>query len=162
MKKFFEKIVDGIKKVANKIKEFFSNHKEEVIVGATVASMAVITGCYVHYSKQAYNLRKASSENAEIARAHIEEAFRIADKYRDLEACSLVRVFGETEPTKQVDIATPFYTDPRLFVCPDRNENFIGMENVPVSDMGIFGENLQKMAGGPITNLEHMFAVFSY
>ena len=162
MKTFFKKLVDKIKNAAKKVKEFFSNHREDVIVGATVASMAVITGCYVHYSKQAIEIRRQSAEKESMAREEVLDAVRLKNKYQDIDACSYVRIFAESYPTKQADLDSTYYTDPELYVCPDTNRNYFDVQNVPISDMGVFGENFKNMVGGKVSNMADVFAYFKY
>lgn len=162
MKNFFKKIIDKIKNATKKVKEFFSKHKEGVIVAATVTSMGIITGCYVHFAKQAIEIRRQTAENASIARDEIQDAFRLKNKYQDIDACSYVRIFAESYPTKQTDLDSTYYTDPELYVCPDTNRNYFDVQNVPISDMGVFGENFKNMVGGKVSNMADVFAYFKY
>lgn len=155
LKNIVTKVVDGVKSIAHKICNFVRKHDTEIAVGATVAGIAAVVTGYFYYSKKSNN----AYEN------YLESIKRTTSNDGPLNAlanASFYRLYTQKEPTKEVNLNAKYYDKAQLFCCPTMNANYLSVDNIPVSDMGVFGNKLSEMVGGKVNNIETAFFGFQY
>lgn len=155
LKKTVTKVVDGVKSIAHKIGNFIRKHDTEIAVGATVAGVAAVVTGYFYYSKKANNAYENYLESRKSTTSNNGNGL-----LNTLANASFYRVYSQYEPTEEVDLNAKYYDNAELFCCPTRNSNYLSVDNIPVSDMGVFGNKLSEMVGGNVNNIETAFFGF--
>ena len=155
LKKIVTKVVDGVKSIAHKIGNFIRKHDTEIVVGATVAGVAAIATGYLYSAKK----------NNELYANYLESRKSAASNnglLNELANASFYRIYAQEEPTKEVDLSANYYDNAQLFCCPTMNRNYLSLDNIPISDMGTFGNKLSEMVGGNVNNIDTAFFGFQY
>lgn len=155
LKKIVTKVVDGVKSIAHKIGNFIKKHDTEIVVGATVAGVAAIVTGYLYSAKKNNELYANYLESRKDATSNNGLLNTLAN-------ASFYRLYTQEEPTEEVNLNTKYYDNSRLFCCPTMNSNYLSLDNIPVSDMGTFGNKLSEMVGGNVNNIETAFFGFQY
>lgn len=157
LKKIVTKVVDGVKSIAHKIGNFIRKHDTEIVVGATVAGVAAVVTGYFYYSRKANNSYTNYLENRKTA-----DNFAVNDTYKAMNNACFYQLYTQKDPTKEVDLSANYYDNSRLFCCPTTNANYFLSDNIPVSDMGTFGNKLSEMVGGNVDTIQTAFFGFQY
>lgn len=157
LKKIVTKVVDGVKSIAHKIGNFIRKHDTEIATVATVTGVAAVVTGYFYYSKKNNALYANYIEGRKTA-----ENFAINDTYKAMNNACFYQLYTQKEPTKEVDLSANYYDNSRLFCCPTMNANYFLSDNIPVSDMGVFGNKLSEMVGGNVDTIQTAFFGFQY
>lgn len=157
LKKIVTKVVDGVKSIAHKIGNFIKKHDTEIVVGATVAGVAAIATGYLYSAKKNNELYANYLESRKSTTSNNGNGLLNA-----LANASFYRVYTQEAPTEEVNLNTKYYDNVQLFCCPTNNANYMSVDNIPISDMGVFGNKLSEMVGGNVNNIETAFFGFQY
>ena len=157
LKKIVTKVVNGVKSIAHKIGSFIKKHDDEIITVATVTGLSAVVAGYFYYSRKANKVYENYLESRKSTPSNNGNGLLNA-----LANASFYRVYTQEEPTKEVDLNSKYYDNAELFCCPTRNSNYLSVDNIPVSDMGVFGNKLSEMVGGNVNNIETAFFGFRY
>lgn len=157
LKKIVTKVVDSVKSIAHKICNFVRKHDTEIAVGATVAGIAAVVTGYFYYSKKSNNAYENYLESRKSTTSNNANGLLNA-----LANASFYRVYTQEAPTEEVNLNTKYYDNVQLFCCPTNNANYMSVDNIPVSDMGIFGNKLSEMVGGNVDTIQTAFFGFQY
>lgn len=155
LKNIVTKVVDGVKSIAHKIGNFIKKHDTEIVTVATVTGLAAVVTGYLYYSRKSNNAYENYLEGKKGTTFNNGLLHELAN-------ASFYRVYTQEEPTKEVYIKARYYDDAQLFCCPTKNSNYLSVDNIPVSDMGVFGNKLSEMVGGNVNTIENAFFGFQY
>lgn len=157
LKNIVTKVVDGVKSIAHKIGNFIKKHDTEIVVAATVAGVTAIATGYSIYAKKNNELYANYLDSRKTT-----NNFAVNDTCKALNNACFYQVYTQKEPTKEVDLSANYYDNSRLFCCPTMNANYFLSDNIPVSDMGTFGNKLSEMVGGNVDTIQTAFFGFQY
>lgn len=155
LKKIVTKVVDGVKSIAHKIGSFIKKHDTEIVTVATVTGLAAVVTGYLYYSRKSNNAYENYLDG-------IKESNNGNGLLNTLANASFYKVYTQKEPTEEVDLNAKYYDNAELFCCPTKNSNYLSLDNIPVSDMGVLGNKLSEMVGGSVNNIETAFFGFQY